>query len=280
MLWYSMTFCLAALATLYISGGLLFHLVERDAELQQYRENRALFDSMKELWSWERCNEAFYHDMEFCANQEIFEFEMREFFRQQGNSFIDQEKFTISGSIFFVHDLLTTVGYGNRTPLTNAGKILAMIYGLLGIPVMSCVVIVIGTWMKKATENSLHLCCATPHHGNFVLAALLLTIILAGGVLFSSLEHWNFVTGLYFSFCSATTVGFGDYYPTHYMSRLLCLVFTLATLGVATNFVAMSGHTLNKSVTQIGEKLSNLNSYGAITEEVEAKPTTSNPFAV
>ena len=59
-----------ALAVLYISGGTLFRLAEREAELNQYKENRELFDSMKELWSWERCREDYFRTMEFCANQE------------------------------------------------------------------------------------------------------------------------------------------------------------------------------------------------------------------
>ena len=61
------------------------------------------------------------------------------------------------------------------------------------------------------------------------------------------------ITGVYFSFCSATTVGFGDYYPTHYLSRILCLIFTLATLGVATNFVSLLSQKLNKSSEKIAE---------------------------
>ena len=65
---------------------------------------------------------------------------------------------------------------------------------------------------------------------SFIFLLLALFFILAGGVLFGSLERWNFVTGVYFSFCSATTVGFGDYYPTHYLSRLFCLLMFLVPL--------------------------------------------------
>ena len=34
-----------------------------------------------------------------------------------------------------------------------------------------------------------------------------------GGFLFNQLEDWSLITGLYFSYVSLSTMGFGDYVP-------------------------------------------------------------------
>merc|ERR1719446_947857 len=72
-----------------------------------------------------------------------------------------------------------------------------------------------------------------------VLCGLLVTFILMGGVLFKSLEAWSFLESCYFSAMTLMSIGFGDFLPTSFTSRLAASIFILLGLGVASSFIAL-----------------------------------------
>lgn len=132
---------------------------------------------------------------------------------------------SFSQALFFSSTVITTVGYGHVTPLTNAGKMFCMLYAMLGIPLtlilLSAMVekmITPATYMLQTFNSSLgHL--FRPFtirllHLITMVTILLIICALIPAAVFSYLEpEWNYLDSLYFCFISLTTIGLGDYIP-------------------------------------------------------------------
>ena len=63
-------------------------------------------------------------------------------------------------------------------------------------------------------------------------------LIAVGTVAYHYLEHWSWLTSFYFSVCTLTTVGYGDFYPTTDLSRLFTAIYVL--VGVAIAFTSLT----------------------------------------
>ena len=61
---------------------------------------------------------------------------------------------------------------------------------------------------------------------------LLLTVIVVafGSLAFSVLEDWEFLDSLYFTIATMTTVGYGDFVPTHDASKLLAVIYMVISV--------------------------------------------------
>ncbi|CAD7967332.1 unnamed protein product [Amoebophrya sp. A120] len=68
------------LALYYTAGVIVFPLVERQAELDTYEQNRALYKAMKKLYSFEYCNDPAFEGLSFCKNQEKFSETLQDYF--------------------------------------------------------------------------------------------------------------------------------------------------------------------------------------------------------
>ncbi|MDP2717969.1 MAG: potassium channel family protein, partial [Candidatus Micrarchaeota archaeon] len=70
----------------------------------------------------------------------------------------------------------------------------------------------------------------TPVKVAYVLAVVFLTMGL-GAAFYHVVEGWSWVDALYFSAATLTTVGYGDFTPSHDASKLFSIPFML--FGVA-----------------------------------------------
>lgn len=134
-------------------------------------------------------------------------------------------------ALFFSSTVVTTIGYGHVTPLSQTGKIFCMIYATIGIPLtlvlLSAVVerlLIPANWLLGTLNAKLgHL------YQPFNIRLLHLSII---GILvailflaiptavFSYIEpDWGALDAFYYCFISLTTIGLGDYIPGNGISE-------------------------------------------------------------
>jgi len=128
-------------------------------------------------------------------------------------------------SFFFSGTVITTIGYGQQTPLSTPGKVFCMIYALIGIPfTLFLLSILVEKMMRPVNQllelmNSklghlyssvqirvLHLC--------LVSGLVLLFLLLLPALVLDLVEPvWSLFDSLYYCFISLTTVGLGDFIP-------------------------------------------------------------------
>lgn len=66
-----------------------------------------------------------------------------------GEDSMDDLKWSWEGSILFAVTVITTIGYGHAVPKTNAGKVLTIIYALVGIPLVFLYLTNIGDYLAS-----------------------------------------------------------------------------------------------------------------------------------
>jgi hypothetical protein len=58
-------------------------------------------------------------------------------------------------------------------------------------------------------------------------------LIAAGTGIFHILEDWSIVDSFYFSVMTITTVGYGDFFPTHDVSKIFTAIYAIAGVSIA-----------------------------------------------
>ncbi|XP_036406025.1 potassium channel subfamily K member 5-like isoform X2 [Megalops cyprinoides] len=91
-------------------------------------------------------------------------------------------------AVVFAATIITTIGYGNIAPKTIAGRVFCIFYGLFGIPLCLTWISELGKFFRGRAK----------HLGQYLIRKGL------------TVEGWSYVEGLYFSFVTLTTIGFGD----------------------------------------------------------------------
>ncbi|XP_008509806.2 potassium channel subfamily K member 6 [Equus przewalskii] len=129
-----------------------------------------------------------------------------------------------ASALFFASTLVTTVGYGYTTPLTDAGKAFSIAFALLGVPIT----------MLLLTASAQRLSLLLTHaplswlstrwgwdrrraarwHLVGLLGVVVALCFLVPAAVFAHLEEtWSFLDAFYFCFISLSTIGLGDYVP-------------------------------------------------------------------
>jgi hypothetical protein len=234
----NIAWCIGSLFVLLACGGGVFSSLERNAELEHYKRNKFFYQQMRELYEMKACKQDWMKEMKFCKKQEEFHSLLKQFFERNGNEMEDRKMWTFSGSVFFVITLVTTLGYGNFHPRTPHGQLFTVVFGLVGLPVMCYVLshfgrLVVDVWMPICPTIN------TREKRIGVLCAILVAFILIGGALFKTLEAWSFLESCYFSAMTLMSIGFGDFLPSSFTSRLAASIFILLGLGCASSFIAL-----------------------------------------
>lgn len=124
-----------------------------------------------------------------------------------------------ANSVIFAASIVTTIGYGNVAPKTKGGRVFCILYGLCGIPLCLVWISELGSFFgdrakrlsqvlirKGVSVKKVQFTCTVL----FLLWGLFVHLLIPPFV-FMTVEGWTYLEGIYFSFITLTTVGFGDY---------------------------------------------------------------------
>lgn len=94
-----------------------------------------------------------------------------------------------------------------------------------------------------------------------IAVGALLGLVAVGTVVYHILEKWSWLVSFYFSVCTLTTVGYGDFYPTSDLARLFTAVYVLVGVIIAFGAFGLIGASylrrsqeLLKRISQVEEK--------------------------
>ncbi|GAB0091369.1 potassium channel subfamily K member 1 [Sergentomyia squamirostris] len=128
-------------------------------------------------------------------------------------------------ALFFSSTVVTTIGYGHVTPISETGKIFCMIYATLGIPLTLVLLSAIVDRLMVPVSGLLGFMNAKLGHlyqpFNIRLLHLLLLVVIVGLLflvapmfVFAYMEPgWDLLDAFYYCFISLTTIGLGDFIP-------------------------------------------------------------------
>lgn len=201
-------------------------------------------------------------------------------------------EWTFTHAMAFIVQLLTTIGYGNITPVTTAGRIICIFYALIGIPLNIMLLQLVGQVVLRGqqilvskVEKDLLKREGEPKFVNekctLLGLLLLLTLLLVCTGIQVSLDNWTFLDGIYCYFITFATVGFGDLIPGNSQEqgpikpglvflRILLIVLGLVAMSNVLNAV-LSCEDSAKWLTRLRGRCS-----GETTDSVEEEEKGNN----
>jgi len=184
-------------------------------------------------------------------------------------SFILETKFTVIESIYFSVCVFTTVGYGDLSPDASvAGMGFTIVYALYGIIILGIFLGILGDmaverqqklnkeFTKNASTKYLNTIVSNPSDvsaddptedadQSFFLDIIAIlkkqwmgiVILLALAMPVFILENWGLERGIYWLMITATTVGLGDEYPEHELSKFICIFYVPLVVAFGGTFL-------------------------------------------
>ncbi|XP_020855134.2 potassium channel subfamily K member 16 [Phascolarctos cinereus] len=233
---WTLSLLLAYLCYLLL-GAAIFQLLEKQAEAQS--RNQFQMEKLRFLENY-TCLDQYALERFVQVIMEAWEKGVN----PAGNS-TNPSNWDFSNSFFFAGTVVTTIGYGNLSPSTEAGQIFCIFYALFGIPLNVVFLNHLGTGLRShlATMDTWG---HQPRHYQVVQTlglALFLTVgtfllLILPPMVFSHVEGWSYGEGFYFAFITLSTIGFGDYVvgtdpDKHYISVYRSLAAVWIILGLA-----------------------------------------------
>ncbi len=249
-----------AIAVVCAVTSVAFHFVEPGECAPEPDAIHFLSSDEREAWTGHRCYSNIVHDQVRAAEADVDANDCPLGFscRGVGRSFMH--------SLYFVVVTTTTVGYGDVTPHTDAGRLLAVLLIVVNIAFLTTLATVLAEALQaKAEEHAEALEKAAReselggrsfrHLDNLLSGVgdteamkltraigrrllIFVAYVLLGTVAFAVLEEWDVVQCLYFSVVTVSSVGYGDMVLTGTVSRAFGMVY--ATCGIF-GTVALAG---------------------------------------
>eukprot|EP00667_Euglena_gracilis_P012445 EG_transcript_12787 len=128
------------------------------------------------------------------------------------------EDWTVVDAAYFAVVTLSTVGYGDLHPDTDAEKLFALLLAFGAVSFLAAALgTVLGDFVTKAVDPDRKR--STPLRIVGALVGRLCLIVLAGAVPYSYLEDQRWADAVYWAGVTVTTVGYGDACPKTYWGR-------------------------------------------------------------
>ena len=124
-------------------------------------------------------------------------------------------------ALYFCVTALTTVGYGDLVPKSDAGKLFCCVYVVSGVSLSSaCLGVVLGRMQARVISTRLFSALGSsassasqgrPHVTSIMHSAAGLAALVLSGAVFAHLsEGWSALDSVYWSIITCTSVGLGD----------------------------------------------------------------------
>ncbi|XP_056334323.1 potassium channel subfamily K member 6 [Danio aesculapii] len=147
----------------------------------------------------------------------------------------------LASSLFFANTMVTTVGYGHTTPLSDAGKAFSIVYALMGVPfTMLVLTACVQRLMHPLTYRPISACqrraglqprSASVVHFIVLLFLVVLCFFVVPSLVFSTIEEtWSFLDAFYFCFISLCTIGLGDFVPAEKPGQSLRALYKISVM--------------------------------------------------
>lgn len=132
-------------------------------------------------------------------------------------------------AFFFAFTVCSTVGYGNISPSSTLGRMIMIMYALVGIPINGFLFAYLGDFFGKvfisAYERYKQYKMSTnkqymPNQLGLIAQIVLYLVpgivifLFLPSLIFSYFENWPYSVSIYYSFVTLSTIGFGDFVPT------------------------------------------------------------------
>ncbi|KHJ77376.1 Ion channel, partial [Oesophagostomum dentatum] len=196
-----------------VAGAWLFQAIERPVELEIREQALGMFDKLKEefLSNVTETNKNVEDAVDDYIGNMLTLFEnphyAHVFETHLTNHTNDKDIWTFPAAVLFTTTTIIPVGYGNVCPASELGRLLLIIYGMVGIPLALVTMADTGKFISRGVTIWFEESMAVPT-GLFL--SLLCFYPVIGGLLFHHYADLQFRDAIYFSFTSIFTIGFGD----------------------------------------------------------------------
>ncbi|CAF0859369.1 unnamed protein product [Rotaria sordida] len=139
-------------------------------------------------------------------------------------NFTTVDNWSFAQSFFFAVTVVTTIGYGHVSPLSDTGRVICIIYAIIGVPMTLLLLTIIVRkllillnytylWFRyKFSSNQRSESKSRFIHLLIIFIFSLIFLFIIPSIIFMHIEEdWSFIDAFYFCFISLTTIGLGDF---------------------------------------------------------------------
>ena len=132
-------------------------------------------------------------------------------------------------SLYFCATVITSIGYGSRAPSTRLGRVICIMYSLLGILLTNGLMALFADYLSNLHSRFKNLVCGSKFSclsmfncvqknkkiliNTFYGLSFFLVFMFIPSLLFKMIEKWTLFESIYFTWITVSTIGFGDLTP-------------------------------------------------------------------